>query len=122
MSTPLSDREGLPSVEDVQAKVQSLADSAELGSAAALACWMILEKGFPLIRAKKTASKKYSVTQVGVERLVRKVIPAWYFEDRMRAYSAKIPATSKPESVLKRNQKRLNQELEKQKNRHISDL
>lgn len=62
MSTPLCEREGLPSSKVAQNKAQSLADSQALSNAGALACWMVLEKGFPLLQAKRTAGKKFGVT------------------------------------------------------------
>lgn len=120
MSFLLSERESLPSTGEAQRCVYRLADSNDYGDAAALACWMILDKGFSMAQAKRSSARKFDVTQAGVERLVRQVIPQWFFDDRQL-----VARPSKSIAPNKRGPRKgdvARRELEGQRRRHLSDI
>ena len=61
----------------------------DLYQAVNLAVWMIVDKGFAMKRAIKISAKKYAVTQVKTEEVIRLVIPFEFFEERSLGYTRK---------------------------------
>lgn len=85
LQNPMPDRSNLltGAVEKIK-----LTRNPALREAAILAAWMIVEKGFVLKSAARSASKKHGSSQASIVRLIKTVLPLWLLDENARKASA----------------------------------
>lgn len=72
----------VPSVNEAKVHIGELDIDPALAKAATQACRLILEEDASLKSATNQGCKSFGVTKTRLSRIIKKVIPAWFFLER----------------------------------------